>query len=331
MNCKKLRNGRNALQKKKNTRAYRTSRINTFIKTGVIMEHLHFMSNYSSDKTKREALYPLFETVFGIETAVLQDFYKKGFWNPTYCPFTLFDGEQAVANVSMFSLPLMINGTLVQAAGIQSVMTHPEYRGKGFMKKLFTEMLAVLDKKFEASFLFTEAPELYIPFGFRSMPQYCFTADMDYEPNQQKQPLKRLDFFNPHDLLLIQELFQSYKPVSHMLAPIDHASSFYLNMYNPYFHKNLYYSKELHALLVFELQGETLKLYDMINNTIPSLDEVCSQIPYSISRVELYFCPDLFDTVNFEPKALHTGTHFMVRGSFAAENEYIIFPKTAAF
>lgn len=58
------------------------------------------------------------------------------------------------------------------AAVIQSVMTHPSYCRKGLMKQLFKKMLKEIDKKFECSFLFTENPALYTPFGFRVVNEF---------------------------------------------------------------------------------------------------------------------------------------------------------------
>ena len=98
---------------------------------------LHFETAYSDNSLVREKLYPLFEDVFGISTVALKDFHRRGFWDPSYCPYTFFDGDTAVANASRFELPLMIKGRSITAAGIQSVMTLPKYRHRGLMTSLF--------------------------------------------------------------------------------------------------------------------------------------------------------------------------------------------------
>ncbi|MFY0544089.1 GNAT family N-acetyltransferase [Brevibacillus sp. H7] len=286
---------------------------------------------YASHDGMREKLYPLFETVFKIDVPLLQDFYRRGFWNPTYRPYTFFDGDLAVANVSMFSMPLMIKQKRRMAAGIQSVMTHPDYRGKGLMKHLFAEMLQELDRECETALLLTETPDLYKPFGFRPVQEHYFRAPMKHVPADGKPSFRKLDFFQENDVQTVKDLFLNHTPVSHQFAPVSHQSSFCLNMYHPYFHEKLSYSEELGIILVWEVKGETLKLYDVIGETLPTLDEICSHIPLPFSQIEFYFCPDLFDLTTIEPVVFARGNHLMVRGDLVVEQDYFILPITAEF
>ncbi|WNQ09664.1 GNAT family N-acetyltransferase [Paenibacillus aurantius] len=134
--------------------------------------------NYNSNVEKLNKLLPLFKKVFGFEESLLKEFFVSGFHNSTYTPFTLFNDEVPIANVSMFDMPLLINHQKVIIAGIQSVMTEPQYRGKGLFKKLFELMLFEIDSRFDSSFLFTSIPELYRPFGFREVKETFFVASL---------------------------------------------------------------------------------------------------------------------------------------------------------
>ena len=66
------------------------------------MNQLTFEKKYAGNDELRERLYPLFDKVFGIKVDTFKDFYARGFWDPTYTPFTFFNGEMAVSNVSVF-------------------------------------------------------------------------------------------------------------------------------------------------------------------------------------------------------------------------------------
>lgn len=297
------------------------------------MQSLEYISRYSNDTLTREKLYPLFEAVFGIPADVLKDFYQRGFWNPTYRPYTLFDGEMAVANASMFAMPLQIKGKRVRAAGIQSVMTHPEHRGRGYMKQLIAKMLDEIDQEFEAAFLQTESPELYTPFGFRAVTEHRFVAPLPipHVPLQGTGDVRKLDFLNESDVDIVRGLFQHGQPVSHEFAPLDHASSFYLNMYSPYFHEKLYYSAALHAVLVYEADGETLRLFDVVAEKLPSLEEIMTQIGAPVSQVEFSFSPDRFGIRECEAIPVTSGNQLMVRGPVGLEPDLFKLPITAAF
>lgn len=284
--------------------------------------------NYDSNVEKRNKLFPLFKMVFGFDESVLKDFYASGFANPTYTPFTFFNDGVAIANVSMFDMPLLINDQKVNTAGIQSVMTEPQYRGKGLFKKLFELMLSEIDSRFDTSFLFTSIPELYRPFGFREVKESFFVASYKKETGQREPSLRKLDIFNDEDVLVIRELFNHFAPISHVFAPLSHASSFYLNMFDPDYSKKLYYSQELNVIIVFELENNTLKLYDLIGKEIPKIDEIVTSIGAPVSQIEFHFHPDLFALQEF--KSIHIPGHLMVRGNIDLPSNFK-FPKTASF
>ncbi|RFU63162.1 GNAT family N-acetyltransferase [Bacillus sp. V59.32b] len=219
-------------------------------------ETMNLLKYYSNDDSTREKLYLLFEKVFGIEAAILKDFHARGFWNPDYTPYTFFDGDKAVANVSMFAMPLLIEGKRIKGAGIQSVMTDPEYRGRGLMKQLFQLMLTELNKQVQVAFLYTDKPDLYTAFGFRVIQEHYYTAAASTVAVEKKRPFRKLDFFDENDVEVLRNLFQTREPTSHQFFPLSYDSSFYLNMYNPYFHGKLHYCEELETVIVAEINGE---------------------------------------------------------------------------
>jgi GNAT superfamily N-acetyltransferase len=294
------------------------------------MNHFTFAAGYSSNDVLREKLYPLFERVFKIPVHTLEDFYQRGFWNPSYRPYTFFDGDKAVANVSMFTMPLMIKQKTTRVAAIQSVMTDPDYRGKGLMKQLMKKMLKDIDREFETAMLLTSSPELYIPFGFRQAEEHYFVAPWEHHPKQGEFAARKLDFFDGQHVHMIREAFRHHRPVSYLFAPLSHESSFYLNMYSPYYRQKLYYLDKIDVILVYEVDGETLKLYDCVGKELPTLEELCSQIPVPFSRIECYFSPDMFQgKTKFVP--VKTESHLMVRGRLEVEGECFKLPITAAF
>ena len=113
------------------------------------------------EEPKREQLFPLFEEVFGITIQTLNDFSERGYWDDTYKALSFLHDDKAIANVGAFSLPLLINGERINAMGIQSVMTHPNFRRQGLMTHLLDKIIVEIDKECDCVVLFTENPELY--------------------------------------------------------------------------------------------------------------------------------------------------------------------------
>ncbi len=294
-----------------------------------VVSGTEFHEDYCAENGMRERLYPLFEFVFDISENILTDFHQRGLWDPTYHPYTLFDDGRAIANVSMFALPLVVGGKPITVAGIQSVMTHPDYRGQGLMKRLFEVMLHDIDSGFEASLLFTEKPNLYTKFGFQTVSESCFVLPYEHTGVCEER-VRRLNAFDPSDMQLINTLLHLRTPASEHFFPLHYKSSFYLNIYDQHAHERLYYAKDLNAIIVFAVNNDTLELYDLIAPTFQTLEDVCAQIPASFSKITLHFCPDRFTNVNWTPVPHESTLQLMVRGNFDGQ-KCLKYPETAKF
>ncbi|ANX13499.1 hypothetical protein ABE41_015925 [Fictibacillus arsenicus] len=282
------------------------------------------------NKFHRESIYPLFEQVFGIPAHMLQDYYDRGFWNPRYCPYTLFKENRAIANVSVIPMSWMIGGEAVSAAGIQSVMTLPSERGKGYMKKLMNLVLEDLTNHNSFIFLQTETPALYEKYGFEKVEEHIFVTEAFQNTSIRNSSLKKLDFLKRRDAEIIQSCFARQHPNSNVFTPLDYEQSFYLNLYNPFFSEKLFYSESLDLLLVYEIKDQILKLYDVIAKSSAGIADICGAIPEVFKSVEIHFTPDkLIQTKNLQTKKKE-GT-LMVKGKLPIYDQPIAFPITASF
>lgn len=301
-------------------------------KNAIDIDSLTYMNKYSSDMKKREKLYPLFEEVFGISDSTFADLSKRGFWNDKYLPYSFFDGNQAVANVSAFPLPMNINGKIANCMGIQSVMTHPDYRNNGLMKILFQSMLDDLEEAYAGAVLFTSSPQLYTPFGFKVIEQHYFKKEFNQIATNIPSPLRKLDpLAKLEDLTVIRDVFKTRTPLSNSFGPISYLNCLYFNLYNPYIYEKLFYIEELKTMVVYEVEEGTLQIFDVIGETIPALKELCAYIPHAFHAIEFYFNPDAFNLDDLEAKEFKTQNKLMMKGSFQLEEQFIMMPLTCEF
>ncbi|WP_459503187.1 GNAT family N-acetyltransferase [Bacillus sp. C1] len=269
--------------------------------------------NFFVEEPKKEQLFPLFEEVFHVPVQTLQNFESNGFWDTTYKPFSYLHKGQVIANVSMFSLPMFINGEQVHAAGIQSVMTHPEYRRQGLMKQIFSKVLHEIDTEYECAILFTEKPELYEMFGFRVIQEYLMTLSYDNNSSDSSS-LRKLDFYNEKDIQLIKEIMGNAQLLSREFSTLNYQSSFYFNMYGANWNEKLYYSEKLDTLIVFEVKNQVLKLFGVFAQVLPILDDICAEICEPFTEIEFYFYPDELGIEEVACKELQSETYLMIRG-----------------
>lgn len=282
------------------------------------------------NKVHRESLYPLFEQVFGIPSHMLQDYYNRGFWNHRYCPYTLFKENRAIANVSVIPMSWVIDGEPVAAAGIQSVMTLPSERGKGYMKKLMNLVLKDLTNHYSFIFLQTETPALYEKYGFKKVEEHIFVTEAFQNPSIRNISLKKLNYLKRSDAEIIHSCFASQHSNSNVFTPLDYEHSLYLNLYNPFFSEKLFYSESLDLLLVYEVKDQILKLYDVVAKNTADLADICGVIPEVFKSVEIHFTPDqLIQTKDLQTRKKE-GT-LMVKGKLPIYDQPIAFPVTASF
>jgi hypothetical protein len=86
----------------------------------------------------------------------------------------------------------------------------------------------------------------------------------------------------------------------------------------------------LDVIVCCELDGPRLKLFDVVGPRLCSLADIVNRIPQCIDEVEFYFSPDRFKVQTHAVPHLFAGdSHLMVRGSFDAESEAFMIPRSA--
>jgi GNAT superfamily N-acetyltransferase len=293
------------------------------------MNNLHFDHSYCDNHLKRKALIALFEMVFGISSDFLSCFYERGYWDPTYRPYSFFKGNKVVANVSMFDMPLVINGQNVKAAGIQSVMTYPSYQGKGLIRKLFVEIFSRYEHQYPLFFLYTQIPAMYQKFGFRVLSQYHFICE-DVEKIGKQKPLMELDMHNEQDANMVRKMFDKRAPVSHVFGFRHHQNAFFFQVLSGDTKVKVAYAPTLDVVLVYNRSNTTLHLYDIIGSRIPNLHVITSCFDFDFSKVEIHFSPDLLEASEVK---IVTNPHqrLMVRGDLPTEKYHFAIPSIAEF
>ncbi|SCB32133.1 GNAT family N-acetyltransferase [Rhizobium hainanense] len=273
---------------------------------------LTLRQDYFGDPTTWMGLVDLLQDTFSIDISLQAQF---GGPDPTSMPFGYFDDDgRCVANFSAFSMPMIVNGQLVKAAGYQSGAVRPEWRGRGLYRDLMQRAFArTAAEGYELDLLLTDKPALYERYGFRILPQHISVARI---PKLQKSDLtaRQLSLEAPEDLRLIKRLLQERQPVSARFAVIRQTEMFLLNA-------SFNSAIRLTALaddtvIAWTFDGATFWLLDVVGSAIPSLATILSALEVEPERIEICFSPDRLDCeVSLEPYEGYT--MLMVRGKAA--------------
>ena len=108
-------------------------------------------NNIKNSKTDFLAFNDLAVKVFGLS---FEKWYKSGYWRDKYFPYTYFDGEKAVANVSANKIHTIIDGKPKLYIQIGTVMTDPDYRNRGLSRKLMNEVFTDFKNNCDGIYLY---------------------------------------------------------------------------------------------------------------------------------------------------------------------------------
>ena len=97
-----------------------------------------FSKTVRDNDAQRAAFNALTRQTFGFD---FQDWYNAGHWGDFYIPHTLFDGERAVANVSVNLMRFDMGGVKKNYIQLGTVMTDENYRGQGLSRWIMERIL----------------------------------------------------------------------------------------------------------------------------------------------------------------------------------------------
>lgn len=157
-----------------------------------------FLIGYQNDNQCRAAFNTLAKNVFGIS---FEEWFQAGYWNEKYIPYTLFDKNKAIANISVNIMDFSTFGKKTRYIQIGTVMTDPNYRNKGLSRFLMEKVVSDWNDKCDFIYLFANSTVLnfYPKIGFTPVKEYeCFKKvifstsskfeklDMDLQSNRDK-------------------------------------------------------------------------------------------------------------------------------------------------
>lgn len=254
------------------------------------MTGLTFYKDYKNNEEIRKSFNELATLVFGLN---FEDWYKKGYWNNHYIPFSYVVGAKVIASVSVNLLDFVINGEKKRAIQIGTVMTHPDYRNRGLSASLMNKVLEEYENNYDFMYLFANQSVLdfYPKFGFQSVNEYQFS--MAYSPIESDTTgIRKLDGSNKDDLNFIYKTASERVPVSNLFGTQN--THGLLMFYCIYVFKNdIYYLEDEDAIVIFKTKGKQIDLFDIVSKKEVCIDNILSKITNSdTNKIIFHYTPN---------------------------------------
>ena len=256
----------------------------------------------------RSAFNRLANEIFGLD---FEPWYQKGFWTDSYQPFTLFEGDRAIANVSANRFTLVINGKRQRAVQFGTVMTHPDYRGQGLASRLMRHAMDKLRTDCDLFYLMgdKDALDFYRKLGFEAIPQTACKLRMAEEIAgstgsaaaasiaSSKGCGRWLDFTTREDLELLQRMAAVREPVSLRVGVLDAIHLLHFYIMNGYgdkcWHIPASAAGDQDLIVIFGETDGVLTLHDVLFSRPVPLARLLELVPHGdVSEITFGFVPD---------------------------------------
>ena len=271
-------------------------------------QELTLCKNVMRDDARRSAFDALAQATFGLS---FENWYQTGFWSDSNIPYTLFDGERAVANVAVNRMDVLFDGEVRHYIQLGTVMTDPAYRNRGLIRRIMEAILEDWRDSCHGMFLFANNTVLdfYPKFGFRREIQYRYTL-----PIERSSPAARqLCLDKPEDLAILREHYKTRNPFSRLQV----VENFGLLMfYCGSFYKDcVYYVPQFDAVVIAEREGRVLNCLDVFCGAGQDLGAILSAVgTEETAEAALLFTPNCVPACRAEPTFDDDNALFVLEG-----------------
>ncbi|URZ14565.1 GNAT family N-acetyltransferase [Clostridium felsineum] len=282
-----------------------------------------FIKDYKDNNSLRNSLNLLTQSIFGFNFEV---WYTEGFWGDFYIPYSIFDNDKIVANVSVSVMDCEVLNEVKRYVQLGTVMTDVNYRNQGLSEYLINKVIEEWKNKSDMIYLFANDSVLkfYPKFGFEVACEYEYSKKINSKNNTIKA--KKLDM----SLKESKELFLRSVVTSNTMAKISVLKNTSLAMFYCGYSMSdqVYYIEDYSAVAVAEFYDNILKLKEVFCTEETDIDKIINKLAYNgIKKVVFGFTPKR--TEDYEVKILkeeNLTLFVMKENSKLFKNNKLMFP-----
>ena len=264
--------------------------------------------NYRDNESLRNSFNELAGKVFG--GLNFEGWYWNGFWKDNYIPYSVVADGKIVSNVSVNTCDMNYDGRIVKLIQLGTVMTNPDYRGRGYARMLMEKIVEDYENKVDGIYLFANdsVVDFYPKFGFRKSREFQFSkaVNNDAERTAQLVPMSEKRDWDK----MVQILNKTEQNAKMYMVSNSGLYMFYLSQF---MQENTFYIADCDSYAIAEIESDTLILHAVIGSG--ELDRVIAAFGKEIKKVILAFTPK--DSTGYDKSVVaEEDTHLFVRGKF---------------
>lgn len=236
------------------------------------------------DAGLRASFNDLAKQIFRLD---FEDWYGLGLWKDQYIPYAIVDGDRVIANVSVSPQEYALGGKMIRLVQLGTVMTHPEHRGRGWIRQLMARVLEDWADDCDGLLLYANdsVVDLYPRFGFQRAKETVWSKPVNH---QGPLTARRMDPALSSTRTALERMVEGQTPQSALeLAEPLPLLLFYLTKF---MREALWFLPQLDAWVIAEIEGTELLLHQVISRKRVDLDQV-SRCFGPVTNMTLGFTP----------------------------------------
>lgn len=273
---------------------------------------MNIIHGYRTDKQLRDSFNRLAEQTFGLN---FEGWYQNGFWGDNYDPHSIVIDGEVVSNVSVNRTDLVFGGRRYHILQLGTVMTAPEYRGRGLNRAI----MEYIEREY------ADADGIYL---------FANDTVVDYYPRFGFRPGRELVYHKAvaaSDTCRAEQVLMDGPATWDRLAKAMEKSTFREGcpmVDNPgliFFYASqfmtdaVYHIPSLDAWVIAEQEGKSLTIHNIFADASVTVEDVAAAF-MGVEEICLGFAPE--NAEGWESYELQEeDTHFFVKGSVFAEFE----------
>lgn len=244
---------------------------------------MQIVKDYRDNKVLRDSFNELAKKVFDLD---FEGWYQNGFWNENYIPYSVVIDGKVVANVSVNRCDMNYNGRVLKLIQLGTVMTDPDYRGKGYARILMEKIMQEFEDRTDGMFLYANDSVLafYPKFGFCEKAEYQYSRPVK---NTTGDVTKKVPMDTVDDWAKMVKVMKSKAQCGNMtMCQNEDLFMFYLSQF---MRECVYYIESSDTYVIAEIEGDTLMIHAIFGEA--SVDDVIASFGSAIRRATLFFSP----------------------------------------
>ena len=282
-----------------------------------------YVENAIKSSDDRASYFDLAKKVFRLDFA---PWYESGFCGDNFIPYTLYDGEIAVASVGVAVSDFKWQNRIKRYAQISTVMTDPEYRGMRLSTWLMELALKEWEEKSDLVYLYANDSVLdyYTRFGFEKVEGYTYKFPIFRQSGQ----FRKLNLSNPGDTLLLTSKYASFNnPYS--VVTMENNLSLLMFHCITFLRDNIYYVEQFDAVVIAEYERDTIFVYDIYTNATCGMGDILGVLAAeNMKTAVLGFTPNIANNCVCEKSEEKNTTIFTLK---AKDNIFLTHQITLPF